>query len=87
MKALECSRVAYRSEVRDGILPKFKLIQAYIVGLLTCKNEEDLSKNKSTRVVTTFSHFKSMGIFSDAQGQLIHKSLVRSCRILNPSEI
>ena len=34
-----------------------------------------------------FSHYKSMGIFPDAQGQLTHKSLVRSCRISNPFEI
>ena len=33
-----------------------------------------------------FSHYKSMGIFADAQGQLAHKSLVGSCRILNPFE-
>ena len=48
-----CSRAAY-SEVNDGILPKFKLIQAFMVGLFTCKNEEDPSKNDCTRVVTTF---------------------------------
>ena len=42
------------SEVSDGILPKFKLIQAIIVGLVTCKNEEDPSKNDGTRVVTIF---------------------------------
>ena len=29
----------------DGILPKFKLIQALIVVLVTCKNEEDPIKN------------------------------------------
>ena len=34
-----------------------------------------------------FSHYKSMGIFSDAQGQLTNKSLVQSCRISNPFEI
>ena len=34
-----------------------------------------------------FSHYKSMGIFPDAQGQLTPQSLVRSCRILNSSEI
>ena len=34
-----------------------------------------------------FSHYKSMGIFADAQGQLTHKSLVESCRISNPFEI
>ena len=26
-----------------------------------------------------FSHYKSLGIFPDAQGQVTHKSLVRSC--------
>ena len=71
------SRAAY-SIVRDGILSKFKLIQAFMVGLVTCKNEEDPSNNGGTRVVTTFFHYKSMGIFPDAQGQLTHKSLVRS---------
>ena len=34
-----------------------------------------------------FSHYKSMGIFPDAQGQLTHKSLVGSCRISNSFEI
>ena len=38
----------------DGILPKFKLIRAFIVGLVICKSEEDPSKNEGTRVVTTF---------------------------------
>ena len=31
-----------------------------------------------------FSHYKSIGIFPDAQRQLTHKSLVGSCRISNP---
>ena len=34
-----------------------------------------------------FSHYKSMGIFPNAQGQLTHKSFVRYCPISNPSEI
>ena len=34
-----------------------------------------------------FSHYKSMGIFPDAQGQLTHKSPLRSCRISNPSKM
>ena len=38
----------------DGILKKYKLIQAFIVVLFTCKNyEEDQFKKESTRVVTT----------------------------------
>ena len=42
------------SEVSDRILPKFKLIQALIVVLIVCKNEEDPFKIESTRVVTKF---------------------------------
>ena len=34
-----------------------------------------------------FSHCKYMGIFPNAQGQLTHKSFVKYCRILKPSEI
>ena len=112
-----------------------------MVVLLTCKNEEDLIKNRGARVFTTlyinfsdvqgqitlelvvvfgrnlnsfklscmsslparmrmieskmkelvcsqdFSHYKSMGIFPDVQGQLTPKSLVRSGRISNSSEM
>ena len=48
------AQVGAYSEVSDGILPKFKLIPAFMVGLVICKNEEDPSKNEGTRVVTTF---------------------------------
>ena len=50
---MERSRAA-NSEVSYGILPKFKLIRAFKVGLVICKNEEDPFKNEGTRVVTTF---------------------------------
>ena len=49
---LRCSRGA-NSIIGDGILKKFKLIQALIVVLLVCK-KEDPFKIDSTRVVTTF---------------------------------
>ena len=68
-------------------LPKFKLIQAFMHVLDTCKNEEDIIKNEAARLFTRFSHYKSMGIFPDAQGQLTPQSLVRSGRISNSSEI
>ena len=42
------------SKMCDGNLTKFKLIQAVIVVLIVCKNEEDTFKVESTRVVTTF---------------------------------
>ena len=51
--------------------------------LVTCKNKEDQSKIKALEWSQHFSHYKSMGIFSDAQGQLTHKSLVGSCQNSN----
>ena len=45
------------------------------------------SKMKELEWSQDFSHYKSMGIFQIAQGQLTPQSLVRSCRISNSSEI
>ena len=47
-----CSRGA-NYIIGNGILRKFKLIQAFIAVLLICKNEEDPFKIENTRVVTT----------------------------------
>ena len=44
-------------------------------------------KMKALDCSQDFSHYKSMGIFPDAQGQLTLQSLVRSGRISNSSEI
>ena len=52
------------SIIEDGILKKFKLIQAFIVVLLICKNKEDPLKIESTRVVTTFLPLLVYGDFS-----------------------
>ena len=71
------SRAAH-SEVSGKILSKFELIQAFIVVLVTCMNEEDPIKNEGARVLTRFPHYKSKGIFSDTQGQLAPQSLVES---------
>ena len=79
--------MATNSEVSDGILLKFKLIRAFIDGHVTWKNEEDPYKNEVTIVVRTFLSLLVYGIFQDAQEQLTHKSLIRSCRISKPSEI
>ena len=35
------------------VWPKIKLIQAFMVGLVTCNNEEDPFKSEDARVVTT----------------------------------
>ena len=45
------------------------------------------SKMKELEWSQDFSHYKSMGIFQIAQGQLTPQSLVRSGRISNSSEI
>ena len=44
-------------------------------------------KMKELKCSQNFSHYKSMGIFPDAQGQLTPQSLVRSGRISNSSEM
>ena len=50
--------------------------------LVTCKNEEDPIKNKGAKVVTTLSID-----FSDTQGQLTPKSVMKSCKNLNSSKL
>ena len=45
------------------------------------------SKMKELECSQHFSHYKSMGIFPDAQGQLTPQSLVRSGRISNTSKM
>ena len=45
------------------------------------------SKMKELECSQDFSHYKSMEIFPDAQGQLTPQSLVRSGRISNSSEM
>ena len=68
------------SEVSGGILPKFEVIQAFIV--VTCKNEEDPIKNEGARVLTSL-----LFDFSDAQGQLTPKSAEEFRRNSNSSKL
>ena len=55
--------------------------------LLSARIKKIHSKMKVLEWSQHFSHYKSIGIFPDAQGQLTHKSMVGSCRISNPFEI
>ena len=55
--------------------------------LLSARMKKIQSKMKVLEWSQHFSHYKSMGIFPDAQGQLTHKSLVQSCRISKSFEI
>ena len=55
--------------------------------LLSARMKKIHPKMKVLEWSQHISHYKSMIIFQDAQGQLTHKSLVGSCRILIPSEM
>ena len=74
-------------ETSGRIWPNFELIQALVHVLITCKYEKDPIKNSGENVMTSFPHYKSMGIFLYAQGQLTPQSLVQSGRISNSSEM
>ena len=74
---------AANSEVSGGILPKFKRIKAFIVVLVTCKNEEDPIKNEGARVLSRLYDV----FFSDAQGQLTPKSAAEFCPNSNSSKL
>ena len=52
--------------------------------LLSARMKKIHPKMKVLEWSQHFSHYKSMGIFPDAQGQLTHKSLVGTCRICEP---
>ena len=55
--------------------------------LLPARMTKIHSKLKALERSQHFSHYKSMGIFPDAQGQLTHKSMVGSCRISFPFKL
>ena len=49
--------------------------------LIACKNEEDAIKNEGARAVTTL-----LIDFSDSQGHLTPKSMMKSCQNSNSSK-
>ena len=55
--------------------------------LLPARMQKIYPKMKVLEWSQHFSHNKSMGIFPNPQGQITHKSLVRSSPISNPFEI
>ena len=52
------------------IRPKIKLNQAFMPVPVTSSFDDDLIKNERASMETSFSHYKCMGNFLDAQGQL-----------------
>ena len=63
-------------ETSRRIWPNFELIQAFMHDLIACKYEKDQMKNREENVMTSFLHYKSMGFFSEAQGQPTPLSMV-----------
>ena len=57
------------------------------MSLLPARMRMIVSKMKELECSQDFSHYMSMGIFSDAQWQLTPQSLVQSSRISNSSEM
>ena len=50
-------------ETSSRFWPNFKLIQALMYVIVTCKYAMDSIKNSREKDATPFSHYKSMGIF------------------------
>ena len=50
--------------------PKFELDQAFMPVLVTSNFDDDSIKNERASMETPFSHYKSMGDYFYAQGQL-----------------
>ena len=57
------------------------------MSLIPARMKKIQLKMKAIECSQDFSHYKSMGIFPDAQGQLTPQSLVQSGRISNSSEM
>ena len=78
---------ASNSKMSGLIRPKIELNRAFMPVLVTSNFDDDSIKNERASMETPFSHYKSMGNFLDAQGQLSPLSVVRSGRNSNSSEI
>ena len=52
------------------IWPKIELDGAFMPVLVTSNFDDDTIKNERASMETPFSHYKCMGNFIDAQGQL-----------------
>ena len=58
------------SKMSGLIRPKIELNRAFMPVVVTSNFDDKSIKNEQASMETPFSHYKSMGIFLDAQGQL-----------------
>ena len=73
------------SDAQGQLTPKSSKL--YWLTLLPARMKKIHSKMKALEWSQRFSHYKSMGIVPNAQGQLTHKSFVEYCPISSPSKI
>ena len=64
------SLLATNSKMSCLIRPKIELDRAFMPVLVTSNFDDDSIKNERASLETPFSHYKSMGNFLDAPGQL-----------------
>ena len=50
--------------------PEIELVRAFMPVLVTSNSDDDSIKNEWASLETPYSHYKSMGNFLDAEGQL-----------------
>ena len=59
--------------MKSLIWPKFELIQDFMAVLVTCKFEDDAIKSQGLSSEQHFLHYKSMGKYFIAEGQVTLK--------------
>ena len=82
-----CHSRASNSKMSGLIWPKIELDRAFMPVLVTSNFDDNSIKNEQASMETAFSHYKSMGNFLEAQGQLTPYSVVRSGQNSNLFEI
>ena len=80
-------QVSFREPGRTYRRTDGRRLDGYTISSPCEPNGSGELKMKALECSQDFSHYKSMGIFPDAQGQLTPQSLVRSSRISNSSEM
>ena len=63
-------RPSWSCEMSGLIRPKIERSRPFMPVLVTSNFDDDLIKNERASMETPFSHYKTMGNFLDAQGQL-----------------
>ena len=82
-----CHSRTSKSKMSGLIRPKIELNWAFMPVLVTSNFDDDSIKSYWASMEKQFSYYKSMGNFLNVQGQLTPKSVVRSGRNSNLSEI